>query len=81
VFPYGTVELSQNSMLNFKVNGHRLKHYFGEGGDSEIGGDGDGVVMVRSLSTSASGGREMECNTPKLGRSGIRVRGVLLQDQ
>ncbi|GKG64712.1 hypothetical protein Tco_0663688, partial [Tanacetum coccineum] len=21
------------------------------------------------------------CNTPKLGRSGIRVRGVLLQDQ
>ncbi|GJX19891.1 hypothetical protein Tco_0222568 [Tanacetum coccineum] len=23
-----------------------------EGGDSEIGGDGDGVVMVRSLSTS-----------------------------
>ncbi|GKG35051.1 hypothetical protein Tco_0440205, partial [Tanacetum coccineum] len=31
-----------------------------EGGDSEIGGDGDGVVMVRSLSTSASGGRDME---------------------
>ncbi|GKF99353.1 hypothetical protein Tco_0298136 [Tanacetum coccineum] len=30
-----------------------------EGGDSEIGGDGDGVVMVRSLSTSASGGRDM----------------------
>ncbi|GKF17996.1 hypothetical protein Tco_0062914, partial [Tanacetum coccineum] len=29
VFPYGTVELSQNSGLNFKVNGHRLKHYFG----------------------------------------------------
>ncbi|GKG45056.1 hypothetical protein Tco_0495134, partial [Tanacetum coccineum] len=25
-----------------------------EGGDSEIGGDGDGVVMARSLSTSAS---------------------------
>ncbi|GJR99322.1 reverse transcriptase domain-containing protein [Tanacetum coccineum] len=32
VFPYGTVELSQNSGPNFKVNGHRLKHYFG--GDS-----------------------------------------------
>ncbi|GKE23384.1 reverse transcriptase domain-containing protein [Tanacetum coccineum] len=30
VFPYGTVELSQNSGPNFKVNGHRLKHYFGE---------------------------------------------------
>ncbi|GJU92714.1 reverse transcriptase domain-containing protein [Tanacetum coccineum] len=30
VFPYGTVELSQNSRPNFKVNGHHLKHYFGE---------------------------------------------------
>ncbi|GKA07149.1 reverse transcriptase domain-containing protein [Tanacetum coccineum] len=29
VFPYGTVELSQNTGPNFKVNGHRLKHYFG----------------------------------------------------
>ncbi|GKB19608.1 hypothetical protein Tco_0853531, partial [Tanacetum coccineum] len=27
--PYGTVELSQNSGPNFKVNGHRIKHYFG----------------------------------------------------
>nr|GFD06190.1 reverse transcriptase domain-containing protein [Tanacetum cinerariifolium] len=27
--PYGTVELSQTDGLNFKVNGHRLKHYFG----------------------------------------------------
>ncbi|GJW62471.1 reverse transcriptase domain-containing protein [Tanacetum coccineum] len=30
VFPYGTVELSQTSGPNFKVNGHRLKHYFRE---------------------------------------------------
>nr|GEV24849.1 reverse transcriptase domain-containing protein [Tanacetum cinerariifolium] len=30
VFPYGTVELSQPDGPNFKVNGHRLKHYFGE---------------------------------------------------
>nr|GEZ35574.1 reverse transcriptase domain-containing protein [Tanacetum cinerariifolium] len=30
VFPYGTVELSQPNGPNFKVNGHRLKHYFGE---------------------------------------------------
>nr|GEX08905.1 hypothetical protein [Tanacetum cinerariifolium] len=30
VFPYGTVELSQPDGLNFKVNGHRLKHYFRE---------------------------------------------------
>ncbi|GJT53688.1 reverse transcriptase domain-containing protein [Tanacetum coccineum] len=29
VFPYGSIELSQNSRPNFKVNGHRLKHYFG----------------------------------------------------
>nr|GEU98484.1 reverse transcriptase domain-containing protein [Tanacetum cinerariifolium] len=30
VFPYGIVELSQLDGPNFKVNGHRLKHYFGE---------------------------------------------------
>ncbi|GJY63459.1 reverse transcriptase domain-containing protein [Tanacetum coccineum] len=29
VFPYGTVELSQPNGPNFKVNGHRVKHYFG----------------------------------------------------
>ncbi|GJZ96451.1 reverse transcriptase domain-containing protein [Tanacetum coccineum] len=29
VFPYGTVELSQPDGSNFKVNGHRVKHYFG----------------------------------------------------
>ncbi|GJU95545.1 reverse transcriptase domain-containing protein [Tanacetum coccineum] len=29
VFPYATVELSQTDGPNFKVNGHRLKHYFG----------------------------------------------------
>nr|GEW96738.1 reverse transcriptase domain-containing protein [Tanacetum cinerariifolium] len=28
VFPYGTVELSQADGPNFKVNGHRVKHYF-----------------------------------------------------
>nr|GEV16698.1 DNA-directed DNA polymerase [Tanacetum cinerariifolium] len=30
IFPYGTVELSQLDGANFKVSGHRLKHYFGE---------------------------------------------------
>nr|GEX39087.1 reverse transcriptase domain-containing protein [Tanacetum cinerariifolium] len=30
VFPYDTVELSQPYRPNFKVNGHRCKHYFGE---------------------------------------------------
>nr|GEY50736.1 reverse transcriptase domain-containing protein [Tanacetum cinerariifolium] len=29
VFPYGTIELSQANKPNFKVNGHRVKHYFG----------------------------------------------------
>nr|GEZ95764.1 reverse transcriptase domain-containing protein [Tanacetum cinerariifolium] len=29
VFPYDTVELSQANEPNFKVNGHRVKHYFG----------------------------------------------------
>nr|GEX39388.1 DNA-directed DNA polymerase [Tanacetum cinerariifolium] len=29
VFPYGTVELFQANGPNFKVNGHRVKHYFG----------------------------------------------------
>nr|GEW05969.1 hypothetical protein [Tanacetum cinerariifolium] len=28
VFPYGTVELSQANGPNFKVNGHRVKHYY-----------------------------------------------------
>nr|GFC18233.1 reverse transcriptase domain-containing protein [Tanacetum cinerariifolium] len=30
VYPYGTVELAQPDRPNFKVNGHRLKHYFRE---------------------------------------------------
>nr|GEW11632.1 reverse transcriptase domain-containing protein [Tanacetum cinerariifolium] len=29
-YPYGTVELSQLDGPNFKVNGHRVKHYFGK---------------------------------------------------
>nr|GEX25328.1 reverse transcriptase domain-containing protein [Tanacetum cinerariifolium] len=29
VFPYGTIELSQPDGPNFKVNDHRVKHYFG----------------------------------------------------
>ncbi|GJX64984.1 reverse transcriptase domain-containing protein, partial [Tanacetum coccineum] len=29
VFPYGTIELSQPDGPSFKVNGHRVKHYFG----------------------------------------------------
>nr|GEZ61048.1 reverse transcriptase domain-containing protein [Tanacetum cinerariifolium] len=30
VYPYGTIELSQPDGPNFKVNSHRLKHYFEE---------------------------------------------------
>nr|GFA23676.1 hypothetical protein [Tanacetum cinerariifolium] len=30
-----------------------------KGGDSEVSGDGDGVGVARSLSTSASGGKDM----------------------
>nr|GEX29920.1 reverse transcriptase domain-containing protein [Tanacetum cinerariifolium] len=29
VFPYGTIKLSQPNGPNFKVDGHRVKHYFG----------------------------------------------------
>nr|GEY50517.1 reverse transcriptase domain-containing protein [Tanacetum cinerariifolium] len=29
VFPYGTIEFSQPNGLNFKVNGYRVKYYFG----------------------------------------------------
>ncbi|GKF41416.1 hypothetical protein Tco_0124758, partial [Tanacetum coccineum] len=39
---------------------HLARRSPAEGGDSEIGSDGDGVVMARSLSTSASGGKDME---------------------
>ncbi|GKF43413.1 hypothetical protein Tco_0129965, partial [Tanacetum coccineum] len=28
IFPYRTIELSQPDGQNFKVNGHRVKHYF-----------------------------------------------------
>nr|GEX44976.1 reverse transcriptase domain-containing protein [Tanacetum cinerariifolium] len=30
VYPHGTIELSQPDGPNFKVNGHKVKHYFGE---------------------------------------------------
>ncbi|GJR55359.1 reverse transcriptase domain-containing protein [Tanacetum coccineum] len=37
VFPYGTIELSQPDGPNFKVNGHRVKHYFGGDIPSKVG--------------------------------------------
>nr|GEU55378.1 reverse transcriptase domain-containing protein [Tanacetum cinerariifolium] len=39
VFPYGTVELSQPNGPNFKVNGHRVKHYFGGDIQSKVVSD------------------------------------------
>nr|GEZ21699.1 reverse transcriptase domain-containing protein [Tanacetum cinerariifolium] len=39
VFPYDTIELSQPNGLNFKVNGHRVKHYFGGGVPSNVSPD------------------------------------------
>ncbi|GKG31158.1 hypothetical protein Tco_0423646 [Tanacetum coccineum] len=39
---------------------HLARRSPAEGGDSEIGGDGNGVGMARSLSTSTSCGRDME---------------------
>nr|GEV15957.1 hypothetical protein [Tanacetum cinerariifolium] len=39
VFPYGTVELSQPNGPNFKVNGHRVKHYFGGDVPSNVAPD------------------------------------------
>ncbi|GKF78210.1 hypothetical protein Tco_0230680 [Tanacetum coccineum] len=39
---------------------HLARRSPAEGGNSEISGNGGGVGMARSLSTSASGGRNME---------------------
>nr|GEU68728.1 hypothetical protein [Tanacetum cinerariifolium] len=45
VYPYGTVKLSQPDGPNFKVNGHRLKHYFRE----------DVTNILRNLKTHTEG--------------------------
>nr|GEU54757.1 hypothetical protein [Tanacetum cinerariifolium] len=39
---------------------HLARRSPAEGSDSEVSGDGGGVGMARNLSTSASGGRDME---------------------
>nr|GEW58379.1 reverse transcriptase domain-containing protein [Tanacetum cinerariifolium] len=66
VFPYGTVELSQPDGPNFKVNGHRVKHYFGgdvpqlviEFGDSD-------EVPVTAASTATTGTTSDETDKKK----------------
>nr|GEV04279.1 reverse transcriptase domain-containing protein [Tanacetum cinerariifolium] len=45
VFPYGTVELSQPDGPNFKVNGHRVKHYFGGDIPSKVVPDLHTILM------------------------------------
>ncbi|GJU12834.1 reverse transcriptase domain-containing protein [Tanacetum coccineum] len=45
VFPYGTVELSQPDGPNFKVNGHRMKHYFGGDIPSKVVPDLQTILM------------------------------------
>ncbi|GJR39410.1 reverse transcriptase domain-containing protein [Tanacetum coccineum] len=55
VFPYGTVELSQNSGPNFKVNGHRLKHYFGGDIPTEV------VPDLQTLTSSITRVLSMFC--------------------
>ncbi|GJR48559.1 reverse transcriptase domain-containing protein [Tanacetum coccineum] len=47
VFPYGTIDLSQPDGPNFKVNSHRVKHYFG----------GDLPPKVRILQKSQENGQ------------------------
>ncbi|GJZ95822.1 reverse transcriptase domain-containing protein [Tanacetum coccineum] len=56
VFPYGTVELSQNSGPNFKVNGHRIKHYFGGDVPTEDFPDCEDFQMCRDIPLRTRGG-------------------------
>ncbi|GKF00679.1 hypothetical protein Tco_0027602 [Tanacetum coccineum] len=57
---YGHYEFQVMPFEHIPKAMHLARLYPAEGGDSEIGGDGDGVVMARSLSTSTSGRRDME---------------------
>nr|GEW79411.1 reverse transcriptase domain-containing protein [Tanacetum cinerariifolium] len=45
VFSYGIVELSQSNSPNFKVNGHRVKHYFGGDIPSKVVPDLHTILM------------------------------------
>nr|GEU47876.1 reverse transcriptase domain-containing protein [Tanacetum cinerariifolium] len=53
VFPYGTIELSQPNGLNFKVNGHRVKHYFGGDVPSNVALDLHTFPMNNSIQGSS----------------------------
>nr|GEV76706.1 reverse transcriptase domain-containing protein [Tanacetum cinerariifolium] len=59
VFPYRTIELSQPDGPNFKVNGHRVKHYFG----------GDIPSKVRILQESHEKSQKPDKNEHENGKS------------
>nr|GEV78672.1 putative reverse transcriptase domain-containing protein [Tanacetum cinerariifolium] len=58
-FSYGTVELSQPDGPNFKVNGHRVKHYFG----------GDLPQLVRILQISQEKSQKPDKNEHENGKN------------
>nr|GEW37936.1 reverse transcriptase domain-containing protein [Tanacetum cinerariifolium] len=64
VFPYGTVELCLTDGPNFKVNGHRLKHYFGGDIPPMVVPDLTGSWSVRARCGSRLKGGEGLCGTP-----------------
>nr|GEV44918.1 DNA-directed DNA polymerase [Tanacetum cinerariifolium] len=61
VYPYGTVELSQPDGPNFKVNGHRLKHYFGEDVPNVLQSCGSCVVGLLAVIDSEFELRAWSC--------------------
>nr|GEX38889.1 hypothetical protein [Tanacetum cinerariifolium] len=76
VFPYGTVELSQPDGPNFKLNGHRVKHYFRgdvpqlaeESGvnEPELGKPELDKLVLDKLEAEESGVNEPELGKPEL---------------
>nr|GFC85610.1 hypothetical protein [Tanacetum cinerariifolium] len=52
---------------------HLARHSPTEGGDSEVSGDGSRGGMARSLSTSASDGRDMVLKTINYGSSNVII--------
>nr|GEZ23932.1 reverse transcriptase domain-containing protein [Tanacetum cinerariifolium] len=65
VFPYGTIELSQANGPNFKVNGHRIKHYF-EGDGRQNKGNG---TNPRGRGAAGYGGVQNRVGNANLGQA------------
>ncbi|GJU88621.1 reverse transcriptase domain-containing protein [Tanacetum coccineum] len=60
VFPYGTVELSQPDGLNFKVNGHRVKHFLRSG---ELTAKGKSRISSSTMDDMISGIESRLCDS------------------